>query len=352
MQGEGRIADHDTAEMIPWDARVALEHVSPEEARFSRGFLRASPGAWCAGLAEHWLPLFYTLGSDLTLRSVQRQFELPDQVFRCTAVEFDGEPGCIGFDARTCRRLAEEIVPGIEGVAADMLLEYLERRLLASLALAWCGSEPLSCSYLGARETSEVVCSGWIGLELELSGIPVSVWFGCGPRALDVLDAQWRARLLESDRERGGNPLGDQIHSVSVELAQLAVPPAMLIDYMRPGTLIDLEVPVSTEVQIKIDGALWAAGTLCQFDGAVAVRIHDTTPEERPHPEATTLVRVQVARTELDEAGIVEHAQVGAILLCDSHVSNRAAVIISGENVASAAVVELDGRFALQILSQ
>ena len=57
---------------------------------------------------------------------------------------------------------------------------------------------------------------------------------------------------------------------------------SLLIDYVRSGTVIDLEVPVSTKVRLKADGKPWAEGQLCQFRDRIAVIRRGLTDLRRP----------------------------------------------------------------------
>ena len=346
----GRSAGGSGDELIPWSPESMLKSLSSDEARYSRGFLSAHPSVWFPNLAEFWRPLFHSLSADVLLRGFEKGFELPTALARTTVIEADGEPATIGMDRDTFEILAREIVPGCRAAAADVMVEYIERRLLSTLEKSWVGAEPLRLHYLAYDRRRKGTTAGVLGLMLEISGMPCTIWVAVGQRILERLDAEWRMMLLQRQKAKSKSLIADQIHSISVELIELAVPPAMLIDYMRSGTIIDLEIPVSDRVQIRVDDELWGEGQLCQFNGTFAVELAQTEVPARTFPEATTRVRIEIASTELDGQGLIEHSQQSAILITDTAIGARAALIISGEHVGDAVVGELDGRFALRVL--
>lgn len=350
MEAEGRIADGENVRLVPWQPEEALRVLSQEEARFSRGFLSASPLSWFSGVDEQWKPFFHTLAADVVVCGFNNSFVFPENVSNVAVVEIDGEEALIGFSSGSEKALVQAVVPGTQGVGADIVIEYLVRRLLSTLSKGWKGEEPLRCYYLSSSSVENVAVSGVTKAVIEIGGLPCEMWFGLGPRFLERLDGMWREDLLRSIVEQGENVFSDHIHTVGVELAELAVPPAMLIDYMRSGTIIDLEVPVSPKVQLKVDGVLWAEGELSQYNGTTSVVITDIDPVVRDFPESTTRVRVEIARAELDQESLIEHRQRGAVLLTNTPVGPNVSLIISDENVASAVLGQIDGRFALSVL--
>ena len=352
MPGEGKITSGNDVELSAWEPEHRLRQLSPEEARFSRGFLCADPLAWFANLPEQWVPLFHWLETEVSLDSLEFAFGFPEELARVSVVEFNSELGVLGMDQLAIEAISQRISPEVSGVAEDVLLEYVERRILSSLSKGWSGDESLQCFYLASRETSQVDLLGHVKLTVHVAGVPSAFWLGLGPRMVERVDSAWRRHLFEQQRAQGKDVLSDQMHSVSIELAELAVPPAMLIDYMRSGTVIDLEVPVGKDVVARLDEVPWISGELCHFHGNLALTVTESAVTQKNLPEGTTRVRVEIARAELDHEGIVEHQQEGAVLLTRIPINSNASLVISGENVASAVIHELDGRFALSVLAK
>ncbi len=352
MPGEGKIVDGSGVEVSAWEPENRLRQLSPEEARFSRGFLCADPSTWFSSLAGQWVPLFHWLEAEVHITSYELGFGFPTDIPRTRTVEFNSEPGVLGMDQFAVDAIGRTIVPEIAGVAEDVVLEYIERRILSSLSKSWSADEPLQCYYLSGKDPKEVDVLGRVTVHVQIGGVPCLFWFGLGPRMVERVDSSWRKELFNQQRAQGQDVLSDQLHAVSIELAELAVPPAMLIDYMRSGTLIDLEVPVGKPVVARLDEVSWVSGELCHFHGSLALAVTESSVVQKNLPEGTTRVRVEIARAELDHEGIVEHQQKGAVLLTRVPINTTASLLISGENVASAIIHELDGSYALSVLAK
>jgi flagellar motor switch/type III secretory pathway protein FliN len=350
MLKEGRIADNHGVPWSTWEPEAVLPEISEEKARYSRGFLAAQPIAWFPRLPEFWLPLFHTLALDVFLQNYQKTFEYPENLSHAAIVEVDGERAFLGFDDESRQIISQFIIPGCSEATGEILLDYLQRRLLSTLEKSWSGREPLRCYSLSLDNDQTVELAATVGLNLEIAGEPCLVWFGMGPRLLEKLNSSWRSNLYQEKEGYTGNVHSDEIHSISIEVAELAVPPAMLIDYVRSGTVIDLEIPVSTEVRLRSDGKPWMEGNLCRFQDRIAVEITSTRGSHVKFPEGTTRLCVEIAQTELDQEGMIEHAQVGAVLLTETLLDSRACLIVSGENVATAMLGEVNGNFAVRIL--
>ena len=195
---------------------------------------------------------------------------------------------------------------------------------------------------------------GAFSVSFFLNDQEVSFWIGLGRQMVERLDELWRGEVvrrlpLPKAAERRSS---ERNATVTVELAELAVPPAMLIDYIRPGTIINLEIPVSPKVIVHLDGELWFEGKLAQYNGQFIVEVLNPKPERRPFPESTTRVQIRLLQFELPRATLAEYSQAGAIMITRKPAEPKAGMIISGENVASAIVGQLDGNFVIEVIDK
>ncbi len=346
MEVEGRIAGTGDVGIQPWQPETELQSLVLNDVRLSRGFLRAEPMRWFPALGTHWRPFLLSLGIEESKCSFEVGLEFPSGLDRIIPTDVDGEIAVIGMDNQTQALLVGVVAAGMGNVASELVIEYLERRLLSSLTKCWGGPGPLVCSYISPDITESVEVIGVVSLNFEIAGKSGAVHFGLGPKLVERLDSAERERTVK----QGSAKYSEDIYAVSVEIAQLAVPPAMLIDYLRGGTVIDLELPVSEQVNLRLNGELWARGRLCHFNGRFAVEIVELEPEPLDHPASTTRVQVEVARVELTKEGLAEHGQLGVVLLTRTPIGGNASLIISGENVASAVIGQINGNFAVNVL--
>ena len=351
MQGFGRITDSSGVHLEPWEPREFLRTVTQNEIRYSRGFLQSNPAVWFDSFALHWLSLFQVLGTEVRVLDVVTRLGLPRDLGYSVVVEADGEPAVIAFESDLEQGIAKAVAGTAPPTGRDVLLDYIARRLVSTLVASWSEESPLKCYYISSRSVREVDPLGSVGLRISVAGQSGTIWFGLGSRLLTRFDALWRDRLYCEETNAGPDRAGEK-QQISLELAELAIPPAMLIDYMRSGSVIDLELPVSDRVWIKVDGFPWLEGELCQFNAQFAVCVTSIECERREFPEDSTRVSVEIGRAEIDSEAMPEYEQIGAILATASEVSAEAALIISGENVAHARLGQANGRFALRIMSK
>ena len=338
MAQQGKIAKKNDNDLRSWDPESILRRLSHQEARFSRGFLTSDPTRWFDSIEKHWVPLFHFLETDISFYRLQLGFDLPPYIERQRVFEIDGELAIMGMSTGAVDALVDKLEIASGSMATDVVLEYIERRILSSITRSWCAGAPLKCQYLSRQPRASVDVVGVVGLNLAIGDSACTVTLGLGPKAVEKLDILWKKQLLDDRRRRGENILRAQIYSVIIDLTELAVAPAMLIDYMRSGTLIDLEVPLSTSVLLRLDGRLWGEGELCQYNGNYAVVVKRVDLPARSFPEGTTKVRVEIGRVDLDHEGLVEHSQSGAVLVTGVSIDSNASLVISGENVATAVV--------------
>ena len=346
---QGTIADDSGQDLAEWDPEHRLADAPLNELRFGLGFLRARPQRWFESFGSDWFPLFHGLGAEAAVVSVETGFVFPEELDRVTPIEIDGEVGVIGFDRHSEDIICATVASGMPELASDIVMEYIERRLISTLSRNWNGPDELECFYIPPEKTEAAEVVGVIRLRVTVNEQEIGVWFGIGPRAVERLDLMWRDEIVRIRQDQLGE-LSDELETVQVEIAELAVPPAMLIDYMRGGTTVDLGVPVSSEVFVRVGERLLARGEICRFNGRFAVKITDLNVAAPEAPDATTRVQISVAEVELDSVALLEISQIGAYLPTAVGVSDTVSMLISGENVAEARLGELDGRFAINVL--
>lgn len=346
---EGEIESSDSS-FVNWAPQGTLPRVSSNHVRFSLGFLRSDFSTWFGLFQKEWEPLLRSLGVSANLVEVNTGFEFPDHLSRITPVEVDSEIAVVGMDEIAEREISSKISLDIPESAQDLLIEYFERRLISTFSKGWTHSEKLECSFIAPEEAESAEVVGVIELVLSVNSTEFSIWFGIGPRLTEKFDRLWRAQVAKSGALLSERDNTQAEYDVSIELSQLAVSPAKLIDYLRAGTVINLKDPIDVRVKLLMDDEVFAEGELCQFDGCFAVQITSTSPRVASIPEATTRVQVILAKTNLDKRAFLECHQEGACLLTDVPVSNIAFLRISGEDVAKANLGVIDGLFALNVL--
>lgn len=347
---QAKIADLGTEAFQRWQPELALPLVSPEELKYSLGFLRFQPERWFESLAAHWQPLCHSLGVSLCYQGSEMGFDFPSEPHSVTPLEVDGEMAVLCMDQETESLIIEAVVPEISqrsSVGGELIIEYLERRLVASISRSWPSFINLPCYFLSPEQTDSVEVVAAIKLCFQLEDKNCILWFGIGRNFLQRLDAAWREYMHESSAIPG---LTDGLHSLEIVLAQFSVPPSQLIDYLRSGKVIELDAPLGTQVGINLDGQPWGQGALFQFNGKFVVRLDKLEVESMPLPAGSACVGVSIGEVLLDREAVLEHAQSGAFLATAQALNSPANLSIKGESVGKVLLGEKKGCLTLNVL--
>lgn len=334
----------DNSGMTPWDPRTQLRQVDPQLARYSRGFLKARPERWFPGFASLWLPLTHSFGAEVRVLEVKTQLSWPTEGAYTFVASVDDEPLLTRIERDSARVLLEGLLPGTGFRAAEVFLEYLARRLLSTIGASWTGPQTSTIRFEPEMSPTDVRSMGAVRFQLQINGQSCVVWLILGNFLVDKLDTLWKRQqqAVQRSASADGGP-------VSLEVGQLAVPPNMLVDYTRSGALIDLEVPVSDLVSLRLPDngrqscRLVAVG---ESFGLEAIAGQTSNP---PLPSGTTRLVVELPAVTLDATQISDLAVAGALIETGVPLSAVVRMTMNGQVVKEATLCTYEGRFAVSV---
>lgn len=345
MNDQGQASVDSVNDVEIWDPRRTLRSVSPLEARFSSGFLRCHPEKWFPGFSSRWAPMLSSIGCDLRVGEIKPTLVLPDSQTICFQVLIGGEPAVIALDQQSARAIAQEIAPiGERSRTSTALLEYLVQRFVACLGLCQTGMDLATVKFCGRCVPTEVEISASVRFSLSVNSSPVVILIGLGLRAIEAMDGLWRRQIHSSNRTQLGAGL------LRVELAQLGVPPQMLSEYLSKGTIIDLEVPVSDSVTLRLGHKPFMPARLVIVDGVLGCQVIQGSLSSLAVPEGTSRLSIEIGSLSVDAARLTELGQVGSVLMLDSAPGQTVSLVINQERVGEARLCAYQGRFAVEVV--
>lgn len=330
--------------VVAWEPARMLHSVSEPEVRYARGFLRCRPEKWFPAFATHWLPLTHSLGVEARVSEVRPLLTAPkgeDNAYVCSV---DGEYISLSFDENSLSTALEAVAPGGVPAARGIVADYLARRLLLSVLTSWSGPENSVIKYEPESELSRLNPVSYVKLVVSINESPCTMYFGLSRSLTDRMDGLWRRQLRSSAR---GNNNSNQV--ISFEVAQLAVPPTMLVDYLRTGSIVDLEIPVSDQIVLKIDGKPWASARLFNFDGKFCAEVQSSAVGGASVPEGTTRLSVVLGQAAVEHGMLSEIMQPGAMWDLGIELTNKVLLQVNGEQVGDARLGAFEGRFAITV---
>jgi flagellar motor switch/type III secretory pathway protein FliN len=334
-----------------WEPAVVLEKFNPLEVKYSRGLLRADPQRLFPNIKNHWLPFFHSTAADLVVTRSEIRFEFPPTFERILAIEVDNEPGVIGIDESSENSLIYALIPQCPERARDIVIDYLLRRFLSSLARSWTAPVPMPFYAVNEENESEVEVTASFLLQMTINNAPVSFAVGVGSKVAERLDEAWRGSLSSKDESGGAKKM-------QVDLAEVLVPAELLAEYLRPGGVMNLEIPTKPLVAVRVDGKFLGNATLGQIGGRFGFKIKELQLRRNeqtsnvPGTKAVTKVRVELFKADLGNTTIGELRQIGAIFSSPHLLNTKVKLYIQDEMVGSALVGEINGKLALNILGK
>jgi len=337
------VEQSETVALVPWDPNKYVAQVEPAAARLSRGFLRCRPEKWFPGFGASWLPLAHSLGIEIKMIEVKPVMAAPRGLESGFAASVDDEPVSLYIDGESSRVLTEMVCPGAVENAKRVIEEYFARRLLTTLEMSWSGPESSVVRFNTEINPDELRQLGAVKLTVSLNGANCVIWILLGKLLVERLDGLWRRQVQASARQDGE---GVELH---LEIAQLAVPPSMLSDYVKSGTVIDLEVMMSDAITLSSHGKAWLPARLCNIGSQLGFEVRPGPVAPATLPDGTTRLSIEFGRIGLNAAQLSEVAQVGAVWETGLPLGEQVQIVINGEVVGSATLCTYEGRFAISV---
>jgi len=344
VSGQEPIESGEAQEVQPWEPQRMLRRISELEAALSRGFLRCRPEKWFPGLSTQWMPVAHAFGCEIAVTDIKPVLAEPPSSDAAFVGVVSGEEMTLVLDADSSSAMLGEALPGTDGFAASVAQEYLMRRLFYSLVTSWTGPEISSVSFQGRLASQPVRTAGSVKVTCSLNTSQVVIWFGLGERMLATLDGLWRRQVQSTARA------GDGSSQIRLEVAQLGVPPQMLSDYLKPGTVIDLEVRASDMLTVRAGGKAWMPGRMVNVNGKLGCEIVPGAVAAPSVAEGTTRLSIELGNLPVEGSQIAEFGQVGAVIVTGTQIGQEVVLSINQEPVGRARLCVYEGRFAIEVI--
>jgi flagellar motor switch/type III secretory pathway protein FliN len=341
----GQISAESEGDVESWEPRGFLRAIDYREARLANGFLRCHPERWFPGFAERWAPLISTLGCEVRIGEIKPTMVLPDDTWLCFRGTLDDESMVVALDRQTAELLIQEVVPNISGpLQTDLVIEYLVQRFMAVLGMSQTASETAGALIFNGRcSPSEVSLIAAVRLSFSLNSAQCSLIVALGQEAVDRMDRLWRRQVHSSVRS------AQEAGLLRFELAQLGVPPHLLSEYVSKGTVVDLEVPASDSLTLRVGSKLFMPARMIQIDGKLGCQIVSGSAANLPVAEGTSRLSIEIASLPVEPSVLAELGQVGAILNTGRALDGRVTLNINQEKIADARLCVYQGRYAVEV---
>lgn len=329
-----------------WSPERFVRAIDPLEARLANGFLRAHPERWFPGLGERWTTLISVLGFEVQVTEIKPALMLLNQDWICFKGMIEGDSIALAIDQKGAELLAQEVLPRVEfNLCSDLVVDYLAQRFMAVLGMTQTILENAGGVVFAGRCSADAVpVVATVRLSFTLNSNPFVIMVGLGEEIVDRMDRLWRRQLRSSVRSV---PEGNTLR---LEIAQLGVPPHLLSEYVTKGTIIDLEVPVSEALILRVGGRVFMPARMVDIDGMIGCQTIQGTAGNLTIPEGTSRLSIDLAAVPVDHGILSELGQVGAVFNTGRPFGDRVTLSINQERVADAILSVYQGRYAVEVV--
>ena len=328
-----------------WDPLKILPRVSEKDIRSSGGFLRCQPGQWFPGLPVQWLAMAHGLGLELKVTGIAPSLAVSGRINKCYGAKVGEHEVAVGAEEDSFLLILNAIVPGGAPAGQGVLEEYLVRRLFATLIMSWAGPELGAFVFSGKKEVSDLDVSGSINISLSINGMPavVSVLLSAG--LIEIMDGMWRRQLRSSSVDR------KSVTGFDLDIAHLAVTPTSLSEYTSPGTIVDLETPLTDHIILKLNTGELLIGKLRTMGEEFVIEVGVGSPPPLNQPEGTSRVAVRIGSIKIPpNRDATEMLQPGSMIQTGLPVSDVAALVVGAERIGRIKLCTYEQRFAMTVL--
>jgi len=330
-------------ELTPWEPNGLLRRVDRREVELSRGFLRSKPERWVPNLMLHWTPLIHSVGADIRIIEVRPILNPPQMAEQGVMLALGKHFIVVGADSSFQSSILDAIVPDSTPKARSVVLEYLGRRLLGSLAISWGGQETGRVRVFGGIQVDSHEYGGAVKIVAMINGRPATLFLFLSGTLVDELDRLWRLELLSLNRA------APSAQKAFFEIAQLAVPPAALSEYLRSGQAVDLDVAMSDNFVLRIGDSTSISARMCEVESNLGCEVVLIKSPPPAFPEGFDRFSVVFGTIDCDSTMIAEWCQPGVVIDTGLPLGDRIELWVNGVKSGKGVLRSYKGRFAVEV---
>jgi flagellar motor switch/type III secretory pathway protein FliN len=286
------------------------------------------------------------LGFDVQVSEIKPTLTLANSDWVSFRGDIEGCSIALSIDQKGADLLAQEVLPRVEfELCSTLVVDYLAQRFMGVLGMTQTILENAGgVAFAGRCAINTVPVVAAVRLSFSLNSNPCVVLVGLSQEIVDRMDRLWRRQLHSSIRGAAG---GDTLR---LEIAQLGVPPHLLSEYVTKGTVIDLEVPVSDGLVLRVGGRVFMPARMVDIDGMIGCQTVQGIAGNLTMPEGTSRLSIDLAAVPVDQAILSEMGQVGAVFNTGRRFSDKVTLTINQERVADAVLSVYQGRYAVEVV--
>lgn len=330
---------------ISWNPKSELKEVSSKEIIYSKGFLRSDPVKLCPSFSSFWNTFIENYFLDIEFIDIKKELDIPENLKYTYKGNVDNENIFIGYKEEAFAYLGNLIIPEGNDKMMGIAMDYLTRRFLASLSFSWSASETSVIYFDGKIKKDNVEGEAVIDISLKVSGTRVNIYIICPYSIVNTIDKLWKGQVQASSKYRDISEI-----ALDIEIAELAVSPTMLNDYLSSGVRVGLEKIVNNSVVIKKNHEPFFKGKLLRSGDRFVVKILGLVDSYQTPPAGMISISIELGSVTIPGYVLSELSQKDVLWDTGIEISNKVNIYADHKYSAKALLAEYDKQFAIEVI--
>lgn len=326
-----------------WDPQKELQEVSTKEILYSKGFLQSNPQSLMPSFSSFWNDFIENYSIDISLVDIKETLDVPEDISYLYEGSIDKEKIYIGYNQDSFAYLGNILIPAGKKSIIEVSMEYITRRLFATLSFSWTASES-SVIYFEGKSTESPKCEATVTLTLKVSGTRVNIYILCPYSVVNTIDKLFRGQLQASSKYRDISEI-----SLDIQIAELAVTPSMLNEYLSTGVRVGLEKIVNDNVYIRKDNKKFLKGRLLRSSQRFVVEILGSVESYQEPMQGMVDVSILLGSVLVPGYVVSELSQKNALWDTGIEISNEVSIYVDNKFSATAKLASFDKQFAIEV---
>ena len=247
--------------------------------------------------------------------------------------------GRIEVDAKSAKNIAQPVSTRENALDTEIVIAYFFRRLIASLEKSWQGSHAISMSYSDKKIEDLNSLNYKIRLNVVFENKESS--------KVDFFISEHTLNLISKELEILNNDSSD----ISLEFSRFTISAEELIEYLKPGNVIELKQKIDNQCQLYLGSSLWAKAKIKTYNSKYILELIGFESVENQDLNTGTQVSIELNRFQL--LGQLEsYNKVGTLIPPNINVDSEMFLVVRGERIATVSLLQEGEKTKIKVLKK
>jgi len=241
--------------------------------------------------------------------------------------------------AQSARNIAQSVSTKENSLDTEIVIAYFFRRLISSLEKSWQGNNSISLSYSDKKIENINSLNYKIRLNVVFENNESS--------EIDFLISEHTLDLLNKELET----INTESRELSLELSRFTISAEELIEYLKPGNVIELKQKINDQCRLYLSSRIWAEARIKTYNSRYILELIDFDFIEDQDFNTGTQVSIELDRFQL-LGQLDSYNNVGTLIPTNINVDSDVFLVVRGERIAKVAISQENEKTKIKVLKK